>query len=120
MIRGINASGKYMSVNNGNTPPYISPGAVGAGMLRYNSNLNQYEVNDGNNWIRIDNGYSSVGLSPEAEALLDWAKVKMAEEKEMKALAEHHPAVRIALENLNKAKQQLDATIILSKDHENA
>ncbi len=42
----------------------------------------------------------------------------MHEEQEMKALAEKHPAVAIALENLNKAQQQLKATIILSKEYQ--
>ncbi len=32
------------------TNPYISPGASGAGMLRWNSGMNCMEVNDGNSW----------------------------------------------------------------------
>lgn len=119
MINGISVLGKYMQVSGGTTTnPYISPGAAGAGMLRYNPNTNQFEVNDGNSWIRIDNSYASIGLNGEAEALLDWAREKRNEEIAMKALAEKHPAVAIALENLNKAEQQLKATVILSKEYE--
>ena len=119
MIKGISSLGKYIEVSGGSTSnPYISPGASGAGMVRYNPNMNQLEVNDGNSWIRIDTGYASVGLSPEAEMLLDWAREKMREEQEMKTLAERHPAVAIALENLNKSQEQLKATVILSKEYE--
>lgn len=117
MIRGISPQGKYMYINGGTiSATYISPGSVGAGMLRWNSNTNCIEVNDGNVWKTLDMGYATVGLNSEAEELLDWAKAKMIEEKEMKALAEYHPAVKIAFENLNKAQQQLKATVILSKE----
>jgi hypothetical protein len=119
MIKGITQSGKYTVVTGGHsTNPYISPGSAGAGMLRWNPNMNIMEVNDGVSWKQIDMGYPSVGLTPEAESLLDWAKIKMQEEQEMKRLAEDHPAVAMALENLNKSQEQLKATIILSKDYE--
>jgi hypothetical protein len=119
MIKGITQQGKYMYIHGGSaSPPYISPGTSGAGMVRWNSNMNCLEVNDGNSWKTIDMGYATVGLNPEAEMLLDWAKVKMQEEQEMKRLAENHPAVKIALENLNKAQEQLKATVILSKEHQ--
>jgi hypothetical protein len=119
MIKGISPTGKYMYINGGVAgSAYISPGAVGAGMMRWNPNMNCIEVNDGNSWKTLDMGYASVGLSPEAESLLDWAKLKMQEEQEMKHLAQDHPAVKIALENLNKAQEQLQATVILSKDYQ--
>jgi hypothetical protein len=119
MIKGISPQGKYMYVHGGNaSSTYISPGAVGAGMIRWNSNTNCLEVNDGNTWKTLDMGYATVGLSSEAESLLDWAKTKMQEEQEMQTLAENHPAVKTALENLNKAQEQIKATIILSKDYE--
>ena len=119
MIKGISPQGKYMYINGGTASgTYISPGATGAGMVRWNQNMNCFEVNDGNSWKTLDMGYASVGLTSEAESLLDWAKIKMQEEQEMKRLAENHPAVAIALENLNKSQEQLKATIILSKDYE--
>lgn len=119
MIKGISPQGRYMYVNGGSaSTTYISPGSVGAGMLRWNPNMNAIEVNDGNMWKMLDMGYASVGLTPEAESLLDWAKKKMQEESEYNILAKDHPAIAIALENLNKAEQQLKATVILSKDYE--
>ncbi len=119
MIKGITQTGKYTVVSGGTSSnPYISPGAAGAGMVRWNPNMHQLEVNDGNSWQQISMNFATVGLTVEAELLLDWAREKMREEQEMKRLAEHHPAVAIAIENLNKAQQQLKATVILSKEYQ--
>ena len=89
-----------------------------SGMVRYNTNTNVMEVYDGVSWKEISNNYSTIELDDEAIRLLDWAKAKMIEEQMYQNLAESHPAVKVALENLEKAKQQLDVTIILSKEHE--
>jgi multidrug resistance efflux pump len=98
--------------------PYIPPGGQSAGIVRYNTNMNVMEVYDGQNWKEISNSYANVSLTGEAEALLDWARRKRNEEAELEALAKEHPAINIALANLKKAKMQLDATIILSKEHD--
>jgi hypothetical protein len=119
MIKGITSSSKYISVSGGapsNT--YISPGSVGAGMMRYNSNTNCIEVNDGNSWIVMQGNYASIELTPETEMLLDWARSKYADELALKALAAKNNAVRIAVENLNKAQEQLEITVHLARDHE--
>lgn len=119
MIKGITQSGTYINVSGGSvSTPYITPGSAGAGMVRFNPNSSMFEVNDGVSWRQIDMAYASVGLTPMAEKILDWAYKKMSEECEFEKLGREHPAVQIALENLNKAKEQLKATIILSKDYE--
>jgi hypothetical protein len=120
MIKGISPQGKYMYVHGGNASTYVNghAGAQGVGNVRYNTSSQCFEVYDGNNWQLISMDYATVGLNVEAETLLDWAKSKMQEEREMKRLAEDHPAVAVALENLNKSQEQLKATIILSKDYE--
>jgi hypothetical protein len=119
MIKSIVGSGQYVQVTGG-TPPstYFNSGTPGSGMVRYNSNTNQLEVNDGNSWRQLDMGYVSVGLSSVAESALNWALQKMGEEEEFKRLSESHPAVKLAWENLNKAKDQLKATVILSKEYD--
>lgn len=117
MIKGINASGKYMSVQGGTAAdPYISPGSAGAGMMRWNPNMNCVEVNDGTSWKQVMSNYASVGLSPEAESLLDWARQKRNEELEFERLAQDSQAVRIAMENVERAKQQLTITAKLARD----
>lgn len=119
MIKGIAHTGRYIQVTGGSPMnPYIPPGSQSAGMVRYNTNMSTMEVYDGQNWKEISNNYASVSLTPDAESLLDWARKKRDEELQLEALAKEHPAINIALDNLKKAKIQLDATIILSKEHD--
>ena len=119
MIKGIAHTGRYIQVTGGSPMnPYIPPGSQSAGMVRYNTNMNTMEVYDGQNWKEISNNYASVSLTTEAEALFDWTRKKRDEELQLEALAKEHPAINIALDNLKKAKIQLDATIILSKEHD--
>ena len=119
MIKGIAHTGRYLEVTGGNPMnPYIPPGGQSAGMVRYNTNMNFMEVYDGQSWREISSGFANVSLTNEAEVLLDWVRRKRNEELEIEALAKEHPAINIALDNLKKAKIQLDATIILSKEHD--
>jgi hypothetical protein len=99
MINGI-TSGRYITVGGGMpSNPYISPGAVGAGMVRYNSNMNCMEVNDGNMWKQLGVNYANVELTGEAQSILDWAKKKMAEENRIDELCEKYPGLRKARDN---------------------
>jgi hypothetical protein len=99
MIKGI-TGGRYITVVGGSsTDPYISPGAMGAGMVRYNSNMNCMEVNDGNMWKQLGVNYANVELTGEAQYILDWAKQKMAEEKQLDELCEKYPGLRKARDN---------------------
>lgn len=109
MIRGINSSSRYITVSGGSPNTYISPGSVGAGMLRYNSNTNCIEVNDGVSWKQLDMGYVTVELNAEAESLLDWARSKMQEERRIKELCEKYPG-------LKKAKENYDLILNIIKD----
>ncbi len=120
MIKSISSSGRYMQVSGGNASTYINAnsGAQGVGNMRYNTSSQQMEVFDGSNWIMINMDYTSVGLNGEAESLLDWAKQKRNEELAWESLAKDNQAVKIALENLNKARQQLDITAKLARDYE--
>jgi hypothetical protein len=118
MIKGITQSGKYVMVSgNSGAVPYVSPGAQSAGMIRYNTSTQNVEVYDGNNWQLLGGGFSSIGLTPEAENLLDWAKRKRDEELEYERLASENKAVKIAMENVEKAKQQLTITAKLARDN---
>jgi len=120
MIKSISSSGRYMQVSGGNASTYINgnSGAQGVGNMRYNTSSQQMEVFDGSNWIMINMDYTSVGLNGEAESLLDWAKQKRNEELAWESLAKDNQAVKIALDNLEKARQQLDITAKLARDYE--
>jgi protein subunit release factor A len=124
MIKGISSTGRYISVSGGNTSgPYISPGSAGAGMVRWNPNMSQLEINDGNSWLSLSTSYASISLTDDAIRLLDWANKKMDEEEAMLSLPNDHPAIKIAKQNVNRAKQalkeaeeQLKITSILSEE----
>ena len=119
MIKDVIANGPYLQVTGGgNYTPYVNMSNPSAGMTRYNGNTQSLEVYDGASWMIISSSVASVSLTANAQSILMWAKQKMDEEAELEKLAGEHPAVQIALDNLKKAKAQLDATIILSKDHE--
>ena len=102
MIKSVNSSGRYIQTGGG-VPmgPYFSPGAQGAGQMRFNTNSNNIEVWDGVAWKEISNNYVSVGLTSEAELLLDWARDKRDEDLKLKALTESHPGVRDLKEKLD-------------------
>lgn len=119
MIKHITSTGKYMNVVGGPATNYINnyAGSQGVGNMRFNTNNQSVEVYDGSMWTNLNMGHATVGLNWEAEELLDWARQKRQEELEYKQLAEKHSAIQIALDNLKKAKEQLDVTIILSKEH---
>lgn len=100
MIKGMNSSSKYLVVHGGQAPSnYVSPGAMGAGMMRYNSNTSSIEINDGNSWQHMNTNYASIELSSEAESLLDWARQKRDEEQQMKAMIEQYPTLKKARDN---------------------
>lgn len=100
---------------------YISTflGATGVGNVRYDTSRQQMQVYDGTNWIELQMGTTNIGLSSEAESLLEWVRKYQDEEQQIEMLSKNNEAVRIAVENLNKAKAQLKATVILAKDYEN-
>jgi hypothetical protein len=112
MIKNLSGLG-HVTVNGGQaTYPYVSPGANGAGMVRYNSNMQQFEINDGNSWLSIAGAYPSIGLSPAAESAINWVIAKMAEEQRMLELAKKYPAVK-------DLQERLDMVLALVIEEEN-
>lgn len=99
--------------------PYINMNAPSSGMMRWNGNNNSIEVFDGstNLWQQMYGKTADIQLSPQIQAVVNWAHLKMKEESEWEKLAETNDAVKIALENMKKAKQQLDITAKLVKEH---
>ena len=119
MIKDVISSGPFVQVmGGGGYSPYINMSNPSAGMTRYNGNTQSFEVYDGSSWMVISSSVANVGLTGDAVSAIAWAKKKMEEEAAIEKLAREHPAINIALDNLKKAKIQLDATIILSKEHD--
>ncbi len=109
MIKGITQSGRYTTVSGGSaSTTYISPGSTGAGMMRYNGNMNCIEVNDGISWKELSGSFASVGLTQEAEALLDWAREQRNKQQARKYAAESNPALKKAYEAIQRAEENFD------------
>ena len=99
--------------------PYINMNAPSSGMVRYNGNNKQLEVFDGssNVWIQMYGQTADIQLSPQIQSVVNWAQQKMNQESEWEKLAQTNEAVKIALENMKKAREQLDITAKLVKEH---
>jgi len=94
MIKSI-TSGYGITVQNSTVSyPYVSPGSNGAGMVRYNSNMQQFEINDGNSWLTIHSMQPTISLSWDAEQALRWANAKMQEEQKLNELMSRHPGLQ--------------------------
>jgi len=120
MIKSITPNGRYITVSGSGASTYVNgySGAQGVGNMRFNTSTQNMEVFDGNSWVMLSMDYTSVGLNNEAESLLDWARKKRDEELAWQSLANDCEAVKIALTNLEKAKQQLDITAKLAREYD--
>jgi hypothetical protein len=119
MINGITQSGRYVTVLQGNNSlPYVPSNSNNPiqGMIRVSNQ--DMQVFDGSSWITLTSSYSTVGLTGEAESLLDWARKKRDEEMAWESLAKDNQAVKIALNNLEQARRQVDITAKLAREYE--
>ena len=104
-------------VTGGNSLTYVgtNPSNPMHGMVRINgSNM---EVFDGSYWKQLNTSIG-VGLSGTANSALDWAIKRMEEERQWAELAKENKAVKIALENLEQARQQLAVTAQLAREYD--
>jgi len=125
MIKGL-TNGAGILVAGGNTTlPYVPMNNENPiqGMMRvWGSDI---QVFNGSNWTNINASYALITLDTDALDLLQWAKKKKIEEEVLISLPSDHPAVKIARQNVNQAKQelaraeeQLKITEILSQDEQ--
>ena len=125
MIKGI-ASGVGVKVTGGDTSlPYISMTNENPiqGMIRvWGSDL---QVFDHTCWKTLPSSYTSITLDERTLSLLDWVRKKQMEEEVLISLPNDNPAVKLAKQNVNlakqalvRAKEQLKITEILSQDEE--
>jgi hypothetical protein len=122
MIKNITASGKYVQVSGGSGSTYVgnNSGAQGVGNLRYNTVTQNIEIYDGFTWVVMNTGYPSIGLTGEAESLLDWARKKRDEEFERDRLAQSNPAIKDLLNQVKEKEDQIKMvmTLLKSPGHE--
>jgi hypothetical protein len=108
MIKGVYSSGKYMQVNGGSPNPlnlhnYNSINNTNGpqsftGQVRYNVSNQCLEVFDGTTWQQWNSNVAQVGLTQEAEELLDWARHRRQEEVNLTMRMEQHPGLKDAYE----------------------
>lgn len=115
MIKNLTSSTSHITVSNMSAPNIYNNGQIGVGNVRYNPTTQSVEVFDGNTWQMMSIG-ATVGMSWEADTAIRWAQEKMREEAELEKLAEDNASVRIALENVKKAQEQLKITKNLVKE----
>ena len=112
MIKGIN-TGTGLTVNNGYTswPNFYNNSAANnntlVGQVRYNGSSQCMEVYDGMTWLTLGASYPSIELAPHVQAVLAWAQKKMAEEAQLKELAQQNPSLKDALDALHRAEEQV-------------
>lgn len=113
MISNISSTSPYVQVVGGvSFGPYISPGAVSAGMVRYHNN--ELEVYDGISWLKLTGSVTTVGLSGEAEAAITWASQQRQEQARLTELMAKHPGLRAAYEQFEIMK------ILVTEEHKEA
>lgn len=114
MIKAIHGGDLIHVTGPSYSMPYIDSTKPSAGLMRYKDYT--IEVYDGNSWVSAVASAPTIDLSNDVKSIISWAKQKMIEEETIKKLAESHPAIQAAYDNLKKAEDQLKTTIILSKD----
>ena len=112
MITNIYSTGAFVTVNGSVSGTYINTGNASAGLVRYLNN--QMQVYDGSSWLPLGST-ANIGLSGEAEEIMTWAREKMQEEKEARAMAEQYPAVADALNAVWESEQQLKTIVALCR-----
>ena len=107
MIKGVVGS-QYIQVSGSNNSPYISPGSAGAGMIRWNPNMQQLEVNDGNTWLPLSSGFSTIDLSTDVIEIIEWCKRKLEEERRIEDLCKRYPGLQKAKDNFEMFKKLVE------------
>jgi hypothetical protein len=114
MIKGLTGSA-HVVVNGGNTSvPYVNQNNSNPiqGMIRVWGN--DMQVFDGSSWLSMSTSYATVALSPTTEEVIDWARRKMQEEKDMHERMKKHPGLKQAWEQF----QIMDALTMEEEKHD--
>lgn len=99
MITNLSSGFGITITGSGTMRPYISPGGQSAGLVRYNTSSSNLEVYDGLSWQTLSNsGSTYIGLNQESQNAIQWALLKMQEERELQQLMDKHPGLRDAYE----------------------
>lgn len=120
MIKSIYPGSVDITVNGGTSAiPYINPTYSGAGMVKFDPASQNFQVNDGVNWVNVPNENVTIDLSYESKKALEWARRKYREEQELEMLAKDNPAVADLVNQIKEKQSQLKMVkTLLKKDKE--
>ena len=121
MIKSINGAGRYVMVNGGfpaTTYMNQNSGLMNVGDVRYNIQMQRFEVYDGNMWLEISTSHASIGLTHDAESALDWAIKKKHEEMELEALAKTNPTIADLVNQLKETREKIEVVKLLTKEEQ--
>jgi hypothetical protein len=108
MIGQISQTGKYIAVTGGPGSNYVNnSNYMSVGQLQYNFNIQRLEVYNGSTWQPFNMGTYYVGLNPDSESIIDWARTKMYEERELEKLSAEHPAIKDLVEQIKQKEDQI-------------
>lgn len=89
------------------SPPYFNNNDMNNdktptnGEVRFNGTTGKLECWVGGSWMPVSSGDVTVELTPDVQQVLDWAKNKMDQERHIKELAENHPSIANAVNQLD-------------------
>ncbi len=116
MIKSIFSGSTDITINGGTSSmAYINPTYSGAGTVKFDPASQNFQVNDGTNWINIPNDTVSIDLSYESKKALEWARRKRREELELEELAKTNPAINDLVNQIKEKQNQLEMVKTLIK-----
>jgi hypothetical protein len=117
MIKGI-VNGPGVVIHGG-WPSYpsfsMNPNNPIIGAMRFNSISQNVEVFDGSGWLLLNGSIPMVGLAPDSEKAIEWAKKKMEEEAYVLGLSREYPVIKDLLDQQNNIKHKIDMVVALVK-----
>lgn len=120
MIKSIIGSGRYTMVSGSSSSTYVNgySGLQGVGNMRYNTSTQSVEVYDGNNWVLLNMGHATVGLTGDAESAIEWAINERNERIRLEHLAKDNVTIADALAKVRQAEEQLKVIATLCEKEE--
>jgi hypothetical protein len=95
-------SGVYVSIGHTYGPYTPIPQSAVPGTVWFNDN--NFHVYTGSGWEKISGVDINIGLEPQVQDVISWAKQKMAAEQKEAELLEKYPALKSAKENYDLIK----------------
>jgi hypothetical protein len=118
MIKGLTGT-CGVTVSAGNTAlPYIPPNANNPvqGMMRINGT--EIEVFNSTGWQSVSTSYATVTLDQDILDVIQWARKKRNEERELERLVQNNPTIKDLVEQVKIKQDQIKMVQTLIKKEE--